>query len=153
MAYIGEEKTLIQNFPRSVIKCPICEYEFNIKSKTKAAFFVQMKLQPQLERIVRKFKDTFTSNRENKDSGSTFNDVTSGSYYKTIKHRFPDLLSLTFNTDGVRMFKSKRKSSLWPLLMVVNEVPKQHRFKRENMIVAGLWYGVDPDVYVFETVY
>lgn len=29
--------------------------------------------------------------------------------------------------------------------MVVNEVPKEHRFKRENMIVSGLWYGGDPD--------
>lgn len=150
MAYVGEKESLTREFGVTLVKCSNCQYQFNLKSKTKAEFFVQLKLKPQIEKIVRKFKDHFTKpNSENKDADTTYNDVTSGEYYKSIKKNVPDLLSFTFNTDGVRMFKSKKKSSLWPLLMVVNEVPKEHRFKRENMIVGALWYGADPDFSMF----
>lgn len=143
-AYVGEEKQLIEKFPGKVVKCLNCQYEFNLKSKNNAVFFAQLKLEHQLRNIVRKFQNHFTTNQEN-DDNTTYDDVTSGEYYKSLKQKIPDLLSFTFNTDGVNIFKSKKKSSLWPLLMVVNEVPKEHRFKRENMIVAGLWYGTDPD--------
>lgn len=49
-------------------------------------------------------------------------------------------LSFTYNTDGVPLFKSS-KFSLWPLYFAVNELPCPQRFQRENMILAGLWYG------------
>lgn len=144
MAYVGKEDALIKKFGGKLVKCSICQYDFNITSRTDALFFVQLKLKPQLQNIVRKFKNDFISN-EYQVNNDIYDDVTSGDYYKSIKQKIPDLLSLTFNTDGVEIFKSKKKSSLWPLLMVVNEVPKKHRFKRENMILAGLWYGGDPD--------
>lgn len=153
-SYVGEEKQLIKELHAAnklsakvktkLVKCGNCQYEFNLKSKTEAAFFVQLKLKPQLENIVRKFKDNFTTGTKTNDNTS-YDDVTCGKYYKSVKQKIPDLLSLTFNTDGVKIFNSRKKSSLWPLLMVVNEVPKEHRFKRENMVVGGLWYGNDPD--------
>ncbi len=139
LSYVGKEDEL----GGKVVICGNCSYKFNIKSKATAQFFVQLKLKHQIDNIVRKFHGEIkTINQVDNDS---YEDVTSGDYYKSIKQKIPDLLSLTFNTDGVEIFKSKRKSSLWPLLMVVNEIPKEHRFKRENMIVAGLWYGGDPD--------
>ena len=33
------------------------------------------------------------------------------------------------------------KFSLWPLYFAINELPCPQRFQRENMILAGLWYG------------
>ena len=49
-------------------------------------------------------------------------------------------LSFTYNTDGVPLFKSS-KFSLWPLYFAINELPCPQRFQKENMILAGLWYG------------
>lgn len=151
MAYLGEEENLIKQFVGKVVKCSQCHYEFNIKSKTNAVFFVQLKLKPQIDNIVRKYKQHFTKadEHESKRDDILYEDITSGEYYKSIKQKYPDLLSLTFKTDGVRIFKSKKKSSLWPLQMVVNEIPKTERFRRENIIVSGLWYGPDPDFNMF----
>lgn len=81
------------------------------------------------------------------ETSNVLTDVTSGEYYKELKEKNPNLISLTFNTDGVNIYKSKRKSSLWPIQMVINELPKAERYKRENMILAGIWYGPDPDLY------
>lgn len=126
------------------MKCQNCDYEFNLASKSKAEFFVQLKLTHQLENVVRKFKDIFSTN-QNPSDNTSYDDVISAEYYKSIKQKLPDQLSLAFNTDGVKISKSKKKSSLWPLLMVINEVPKEHRFKRQNMHMTELWYVGDPD--------
>ncbi|WAR15739.1 PGBD4-like protein [Mya arenaria] len=43
-------------------------------------------------------------------------------------------------TDGVPLFKSS-KISIWPLSLSINELPAQERFKQENILSAGLWFG------------
>ncbi|XP_070537248.1 uncharacterized protein [Ptychodera flava] len=54
-----------------------------------------------------------------------------------------------WNTDGVPVFKSS-SFSLWPLYLMVNELPFHERVKRENLIFAGLWFGtVKPDMLTF----
>ena len=52
----------------------------------------------------------------------------------------PDNISFTFNTDGAAVFKSS-KVSVWPIFLVINELPYKLRMKRENMILASLWFG------------
>ena len=54
----------------------------------------------------------------------------------------PNNVSLTWNTDGVPLFKSS-SFSLWPLYFIVNELPYKKRIRRENMIFAGLWFGTN----------
>ena len=49
-------------------------------------------------------------------------------------------ISLTWNTDGISVFKSS-KFTLWPLYFVVNELPYKERISKDNMIFAGLWFG------------
>ena len=49
-------------------------------------------------------------------------------------------ISLTWNTDGIPVFKSS-KFAIWPLYFTVNELPYVDRISRNNMIVAGLWFG------------
>lgn len=44
------------------------------------------------------------------------------------------------NTDGVSVFKGNN-TSIWPVLMTINESPYKVRMMRENMILAGLWFG------------
>lgn len=143
-AYVGEESDLLVSFPSKDVQCSNCLYEFPMKSKTKAAFFLQLKIEPQLRRVVNKFSNHICCTSD--VDGINYVDVTSGTYYKSVKKAVPNLISLTLNTDGVNIFKSKKGSSLWPLQMVVNEIPPQERFKKEHVIVAGLWYGNDPDM-------
>lgn len=54
--------------------------------------------------------------------------------------RDPKNISLTWNTDGIPIFKSS-KFSVWPFYCIINELNFIERTKRENMIFAGLWYG------------
>ncbi|KAJ8671106.1 hypothetical protein QAD02_002365 [Eretmocerus hayati] len=52
----------------------------------------------------------------------------------------PDNLSFMWNTDGFPLFKSS-KISIWPFFLVINELPYHLRYKKENMLLAGLWFG------------
>lgn len=49
-------------------------------------------------------------------------------------------LSFTLNTDGIPIFKSS-KYSIWPVYLMVNELPFKMRKKSENMLFCGLWYS------------
>lgn len=53
------------------------------------------------------------------------------------------------NTDGVKVFKSKGQSSLRPIQMFLNELPCEKRFKRENVILTGIWFGKSLDMSLY----
>ena len=42
-------------------------------------------------------------------------------------------ISFTINTDGVSKYSS-RAGHLWPVYIMINELPKEHRFKRKFLI-------------------
>ena len=49
-------------------------------------------------------------------------------------------ISFIMNTDGAILFKSSNVS-IWPLFLIINELPFKERKREENMILAGLWIG------------
>ena len=58
-------------------------------------------------------------------------------------------ISLTWNTDGIPVFKSS-KYSIWPLYFAINELAPQKRWCSDNVMLAGLWFGPDkPNVLTF----
>ena len=70
-------------------------------------------------------------------------DLADGNYYQKLlksdigndiinKKAFTFLL----NTDGISLSK-KSKSTIWPLILVINELPVEIRFCIENIIIAG----------------
>lgn len=60
---------------------------------------------------------------------------------KNIKNTdLKNVLTFTFNTDGVPIFKSS-KTSMWPIFLMINELPYKMRISRDYMILAGLWCG------------
>ena len=61
-------------------------------------------------------------------------------FTNTWRHAVYSPLGTMFNTDGAPVFKSS-KMSLWPIYLVVNELPISCRFNKENLILAGLWFG------------
>ena len=54
--------------------------------------------------------------------------------------RNPNNISLSWYTDGVPVYKSS-KVSVWPLYLTINELPFEMRKKKENTLLAGLWFG------------
>ena len=90
--------------------------------------------------MVRTYR--FNRNRTNNDLG----DIHDGALYR--KHWESGFLkdyrniSFLYNTDGVPIFKSS-KYSLWPLFLAINELPYSQRFRRNNMLLAGVWFGPD----------
>ena len=58
-------------------------------------------------------------------------------------------ISLTWNTDGIPVFKSS-KYSIWPLYFAINELPISKRWCNDNLILAGLWFGTQkPNMLTF----
>ncbi|KAG4065775.1 hypothetical protein HA402_012453 [Bradysia odoriphaga] len=109
-------------------------------------FFVELPLRAQLEKKIREH------NILEYDTSSTSNcisDIFDGELYKSLRRKIGNvpLITLTLNTDGVRVFKSKKKASLWPIQVFINEVSPMKRFKTDNIILSGIWFGSDP---VFE---
>lgn len=81
-------------------------------------------------------------------SGEILNDVWSGSYLRelTSEGRYfssSDSLALILSTDGVPVFKSS-SLSLWPVYLIILNLPPGIRMNSENVLMAGLWYGKKP---------
>lgn len=53
----------------------------------------------------------------------------------TMEFMYPFQLS-----DGVPVFKST-KFGIWPVYLVVNELPPHLRFLRKNILLWGVWFG------------
>ena len=45
-----------------------------------------------------------------------------------------------FYTDGVSPFKNGKKC-FWPLYLISTDIKYPNRFKIENIILLGIWYG------------
>lgn len=132
---------------KSCETCTVCGTEYSLKKMNDGNFFIELPLREQIEKRISENVDML-----NYDTTSNSNDITDifdGELYKSLRAKIGpgSLITLTLNTDGVRVFKSKRKASLWPIQMFINEVPPNKRFKQENIILSGIWFGQDP---VFE---
>ena len=48
-------------------------------------------------------------------------------------------ISFTLNTDGVNKYKSSNAGNIWPVYLVINELPKEYRFHKDYMIPALIY--------------
>ncbi|KAL5509603.1 hypothetical protein EMCRGX_G004997 [Ephydatia muelleri] len=71
----------------------------------------------------------------------TIDDIWSGdTLCKDADLQTNSFLALGISTDGVALFKSS-KTSLWPVYLLIQNLPPQVRFKGENIILCGIWQG------------
>ncbi|XP_053398883.1 uncharacterized protein LOC123556697 [Mercenaria mercenaria] len=73
-------------------------------------------------------------------------DITSGNEYRKLKAQGGFLhmssnLTLSLFIDGIPLFKSS-STSLWPVYLLINEIPPKERYTRKNMVLWGVWQGV-----------
>lgn len=122
------------------------------KTRKVQSFFVLADVRSQLKMILGKphvwqsILDTKSRVLELQDKSHTLTDITDGESYKKVSKpgsfldpRCPNV-SVMFNTDGIPLYSSS-KVKLWPIFMVINELPPVKRFVRGNAVLAGLWQG------------
>lgn len=135
--------------------CAVCESEYSLKKMNDGHFFMELPLREQIEKRISEDIGILDYNTDNSGTGE-ITDIFDGELYKSLRSKVGPgpLVTLTLNTDGVRVFKSKRKASLWPIQWIINEVPPLRRFKLDNIILSGIWFGSDPcfELYLKPTV-
>ena len=77
-----------------------------------------------------------------KNTESNYCDIYDGANYKNVFEngflKDPNSVSFSLNTDGVQIFKSS-SLSMWPVFMIINEIPPSERKLKENIVYYGLW--------------
>ena len=101
--------------------------------------FQNFNISDQLHRIVA------TNHRfmelDKRSDEESMRDVRDGAIHQRIQQQCSDaFITLTLNIDGIQPNQGSNKS-IWPMLLVVNELPIAHRFSPANMILAGIWPG------------
>ncbi|KAJ8316716.1 hypothetical protein KUTeg_005735 [Tegillarca granosa] len=128
------------------VKKPSPDQECELCKKKKFQHFVDIRLENELQKIIQN-NWKYLNHRFERTAGPmnrNISDVYDGTLYrKNFDAGFlneVNNVSLLGNTDGVAIFKSSA-FSVWPIYMVVNELPPSIRFRRENRILCGLWFG------------
>lgn len=123
--------------------CSVCGNEYSLKKMNNGHFFIELPLREQIEKKLSENADILTFNT--KSNSADITDFFDGDLFKSLRAKVESgpLVTLTLNTDGVKVFKSKKKGSLWPIQMFINEVPRNKRLKIDNIILTGIWFGKD----------
>ena len=113
----------------------------------KSDYFIEVPLMFQLKSFFScsgfydKLKRTLPLRNSNE---CIFRDIYSGSIYRTLSqlNNFVSdfCISFMWYTDGVQIFRSS-KFSIWAFILVILELPFEERYKLENIILVGLWFG------------
>ena len=124
-------------------QCPNCE------GQTKVCYFITISIIEQLKKMFLRpdFKDNLNYYRtRQKENQENIEDIYDGQVFKSFLRRVVEPLNLErflafmWNTDGIAVFKSS-KFSIWPFFLSNVLLPPELRFRRENVILAGLWFG------------
>ena len=84
-------------------------------------------------------------------SAEILSDIWDGMFLKKHGCYFSscDNLALALSTDGVSVFKSS-STSLWPVYLIILNLPPGIRMNAENVLLAGLWYGKKPSMDILD---
>ena len=68
-------------------------------------------------------------------------------YQEQVRSGFlsvPSNIYFQLSADGMKIFRSAVKSSIWPMGLCINELPYKKRILPRNIVLAGLWFGKKP---------
>ncbi|XP_035675598.1 uncharacterized protein LOC118415252 isoform X1 [Branchiostoma floridae] len=111
-------------------------------STSDTLYFLEMPIHFQLQNMCKRKGFCKMIRNSRRKGRQTYEDIVDGRQYQKIKQlQDTKNMSLLMNTDGVRIFKSSN-FGIWPIYFTVNELPYHERTKRENLIFAGVWFGI-----------
>lgn len=104
-------------------------------------FLVYIPLAQQIKLTLDKHFDLIMD-YSNRPKNESISDIDDGLVYKQTVSKNPGsiVLSLTINTDGGQVYKSKNHS-IWPVQIYQNFLPPNIRFKPENILLCALYFG------------
>ena len=136
--------------------CSKCEVPLATKTdncnqcgeNTEVGFFLELPLLKQLQSMFSRpgFYDALQFRFfRNKTHENNIEDIYDGNIYKAemANNGFlqnPNNVSFMWYSDGISIYKSNA-FSIWPMYLLINELNYKTRTKRENIILAGLWFG------------
>jgi len=125
------------------VKCPKCDKDVDVRSFDSGNYIVTISLKEQIESIL-STPGLKLTNLHGRDPDEIA-DVCDGEIYKSCMQpggpfHGKKYFTVTFNTDGVSVFKSKT-NSMWPFLLYINEICPEQRLRVSNLVLGGLWYG------------
>ncbi len=100
-----------------------------------------MGIEEQLNRIFNKHEYIFNTPLVLNHSDKYIYDVYDGKNYKNVyleEEGIKERKAFTFllNTDGIAL-SDKSNCSIWPAILIINELPIGIRFSIENVVIAG----------------
>ncbi len=89
-------------------------------------------------------EEKFFFKKKNKHNPNDFlRDVYDGNIYQNLLKssigndiKSGEAFTFLLNTDGISL-SQKSKSTIWPVILVINELPIEIRFCIENILIAG----------------
>ena len=151
--YIGKQK------PQSTDYCLHCTHDFKMgRFKSWHPFIVF----PIVQQLLCFFEDKlfvsqldykFKHEQEKRERGTPdhIEDIIDGENFKRffreggfLRNRYH--LAFQMNTDGVALFKSST-FSIWPVYMIICDLPPGLRYTRKYRIFAGLWFGYTKPIF------
>ncbi|CAM4819408.1 unnamed protein product [Rotaria magnacalcarata] len=125
-----------EGISKSNVTCSQCSNRFNVMSKPNS--FLSSSIKNQIERILRYNRDVFSNNVS---LAASMKDICDGAVYQKLQAETQDpFITLTLNADGIQPHPSSVQT-IWPILLVIDEIPLKRRFDIENIILAGVWPG------------
>jgi hypothetical protein len=121
--------------------CSQCQFIYDdIVPAPSISIFYHFDISLQLESILLNTRDLVFRDLSVPPT-DIMHDIVDGMYYHDRLNQETDrLITLTMNIDGVQPNKGS-DNSIWPVLMVINEIRRKKRFSLENLIIAGVWPG------------
>lgn len=110
-------------------------------------YFVYNNVTPALRKI---YNSNYSDIKKHQDAMkntdcSIVSDVNNGQWHRSNNDfNNGNFISLNINTDGVQPYSSSQLKSMWPVLLVLNDLPMHLRFMKKNVIVAGYWFSSTP---------
>ncbi|XP_034937004.1 uncharacterized protein [Chelonus insularis] len=113
------------------------------------SYFLQIPIVNQLQSLLLRPNFLDDLNKSPTIGTSTvISDIYNGEMYKNytddsglLAHRKPNI-SFMFYTNGAPAFKYS-KCKVWPIYLIIDELPYNKKILKENIIVAGIWF--DPE--------
>ena len=110
------------------------------KLNLRCFMYYHLDIDNQIRKIMSKVKE---SDLGKKSCDGDLVDITDGELYKNLLasedcnlFKNKSAFSLTLNTDGISPYKHSNLA-IWPVYLVINELPLETRFSIDNTILAG----------------